>query len=408
MAIYHCSVKMIGRAGGRGAIASAAYRSGEKLYDRELGQYFDFTKKHGVVFKEVILCDNAPRELMDREALWSSVQEVESRVNAQLAREVEVALPIELSRDRQIECVRSFICENFISEGMCADWALHDKGTGNPHAHIMLTVRGFDETHEWNMKLKSVYANARDAKGRAVYDPMRPSYDPHEPKDALGHRPSEIYRIPRLNPDGTQRERVRPGKGKEKLWERVNIPVTDWDQHINVEKWREAWAKECNCYLERSHFIDHRSYERQGLDLIPTRHEGYVVREMERNGSVSDIASVNREIRKDNERMLKLKDQVRDMTNELAASVQERLDEYKERYARTGRLKRDRTKYRTPGDDRGPAEHDRGAEAADREPQAEDRNVQIKGREPDKTDIGTHEKDTREVEFPELDEEWER
>ena len=98
----------------------------------------------------------------DRETLWNEVQKTEKRCDAQLAREVEVAFPVEMTRAQQIECVRAYIRENFVSKGMIADWALHDKGDGNPHAHIMLTVRGFDENEHWQQKTKSVFANCRD------------------------------------------------------------------------------------------------------------------------------------------------------------------------------------------------------------------------------------------------------
>ena len=122
-------------------MASAAYRSGEKLYNEETGLTHDFTKKGGVVMNEIILPDNAPERFKDRSILWNEVQQIEKRSDAQFAREVEVALPAEMSRSQQIECVREYIRDNFVTQGMIADWALHDKGDGNPHAHIMLTRR---------------------------------------------------------------------------------------------------------------------------------------------------------------------------------------------------------------------------------------------------------------------------
>ena len=142
MAIYHCSIKIIGRSDGKSAVASSAYRSGEKLTDDRTGLIHDFTKKRGVVFTEVSLPAHAPPEYADRNVLWNAVEKAEKKSNAQLAREIEVALPKELSRECQIEIVRRYVQENFVSVGMCADWALHDKGDGNPHAHIMLTMRG--------------------------------------------------------------------------------------------------------------------------------------------------------------------------------------------------------------------------------------------------------------------------
>ena len=130
MSIYHCSIKMVGRTGGKSAVAASAYRSGEKLYDEETGLTHDFTRKGGVVMSEILLPEKAPEEYSDRQILWNAVQAVEKRSDAQMAREVEVALPIEMSREQQIECIRNYVMENFVNEGMIADWALHDKGDG--------------------------------------------------------------------------------------------------------------------------------------------------------------------------------------------------------------------------------------------------------------------------------------
>ena len=113
---------------------------------------------------------------------------------------------MEMTRPQQIECVRAYIRENFVSKGMIADWALHDKGDGNPHAHIMLTVRGFDENEHWQQKTKSVFANAKDENGRAVFDPALPVYDPKDREN------TSRYRIPALDENGNQKTRIRKGK----------------------------------------------------------------------------------------------------------------------------------------------------------------------------------------------------
>lgn len=149
MAIYHCSIKVISRSSGRSAIASAAYRSGERLYDEEIREYSDFTRKGGVIYSEILLPQNAPEEYSDRQTLWNAVQKNEKRSDAELCREVEVALPVEWTRAQQIEYTKQYCNEQFVSQGMIADFAIHDKGDGNPHAHILLTVRGFDENHQW-------------------------------------------------------------------------------------------------------------------------------------------------------------------------------------------------------------------------------------------------------------------
>lgn len=269
MAIYHCSIQIIGRSGGKSAVASAAYRSGGKLYDDRTGLTHDFTKKRGVVFTEVSLPAHAPPEYADRNVLWNAVEKAEKKSNAQLAREIEVALPKELSRECQIEIVRRYVQENFISAGMCADWALHDKGDGNPHAHIMLTMRGIKPDGSWAAKEKKAYA--LDEEGNRI-----PVIDPATGKQKLGKR-------------------------NEKMWKRITVEPNDWNDHGKAEIWRKSWADICNEYLSVEQRIDHRSYRRQEIDLEPTIHEGYRARKMEKAGFVSNRCEYNRIVKKVNE-----------------------------------------------------------------------------------------------------------
>lgn len=274
VAIYHCSIKIISRGKGRSAVACAAYRSGTKLTDLATGKMFDYSNKPGVVFSEVLLPENAPAVFaVDRNILWDAVERKEIRSDARLAREVEVALPREFTRQEQIDTVREYIMKNFVREGMCADWALHDKGDGNPHAHIMLTTRAFTRNGKWAEKSRTIY-----------------KFDPNGQK------------IPLIDPEtGEQKVRVRKGKGVEKLWQTEKVPANDWNDRSKAEEWRAAWATECNRRLDRQHQIDHRSYARQAVEQEPTIHEGYAARKMEREGQVSDRCEINREIRELNE-----------------------------------------------------------------------------------------------------------
>ena len=274
VAIYHCSIKIISRGKGRSAVACAAYRSGTKITDLATGKMFDYSNKPGVVFSEVLLPENAPAVFaVDRNILWDAVERKEIRSDARLAREVEVALPREFTRQEQIDTVREYIMKNFVREGMCADWALHDKGDGNPHAHIMLTTRAFTRNGKWAEKSRTIY-----------------KFDPNGQK------------IPLIDPEtGEQKVRVRKGKGVEKLWQTEKVPANDWNDRSKAEEWRAAWATECNRRLDRQHQIDHRSYARQAVEQEPTIHEGYAARKMEREGQVSDRCEINREIRELNE-----------------------------------------------------------------------------------------------------------
>ena len=367
MAIYHCSIKTISRSCGRSAVASAAYRSGEKLLNDETGIVHDFTSKSGVIMSEILLPEHVPVIFQNRQTLWNEVQKTEKRCDAQLARELEVAFPVEMKREEQIECVRAYIRVNFVSKGMIADWALHDKGDGNPHAHIMLTVRGFDENEHWQQKTKSVFANARDEKGRAVFDPVLPFYDPGDREN------TSRYRIPVLDENGNQKTRIRKGKGTEYLWEKINIPANDWNDRANAEQWRASWAQHCNQYLEQDKRIDHRSYERQGLDQEPTIHEGITARRMEQNGKEADRCVINREIRQRNS----IREQIRNLAADITKIITTKARELYERFSRlTGNIgdaaksgNTDRADGRTAGRER---ETDTAAgEAAEHELQSE-------------------------------------
>jgi Ti-type conjugative transfer relaxase TraA len=141
MAIYHFSAQIIGRSTGRSAVAAAAYRSGERLRDERLERDHDFRAKGGVVHSEVLLPEGASEEWSDRERLWNDVEAAELRRDAQLAREIELALPVELDQHQGIELVRDFVREEFVARGMVADLNVHWDNPANPHAHVMLTLR---------------------------------------------------------------------------------------------------------------------------------------------------------------------------------------------------------------------------------------------------------------------------
>ena len=168
IAIFHCPIQIIQRSKGKSAVAAAAYRSGEKLANEWDGMTHDYTRKGGVVHTEIMLPAHAPPEFQDRSTLWNSVEEVEKSATSQLAREIEVALPVELSRAEQLALVRAFVKDNFVDAGMCADFALHDKGDGNPHAHILLTIRPIKENGEWGVKCRKVYD--LDGQGQRIPD----------------------------------------------------------------------------------------------------------------------------------------------------------------------------------------------------------------------------------------------
>ena len=229
------------------------------------GMTHDYTRKGGIVHAEIMLPAHAPPEFADRSILWNSVEQIEKARDSQLAREIEAALPRELSGEQQLALVRAYVKDNFVDKGMCADFAIHDKGTGNPHVHIMLTLRPLKENGQWG------------AKCRKAYD---------------------------LDENG---QRIPDGKGG---WKNHREDTTDWNDKGNVEIWRAAWAAYTNRALEsagRPERIDHRSYKRQGIDKIPSVHLGPAARQMEKRGIRTDKGEVNRQIAADNKLLKEIK-----------------------------------------------------------------------------------------------------
>ena len=276
IAIYHCSIKIVSRGKGKSAVAAAAYRSGEKLTNEWDGLTHDYTKKGGVVHSEILLPAHALPAFSDRSTLWNSVELSEKSNNAQLAREVEIALPVELSREEQTRLVREYCSSQFVSKGMIADFNLHDTGGGNPHAHILLTMRPLDEKGAWLPKSKKEYV---------------------------------------LDENG---ERIRLPSGRYKT---RKVDLVDWNNRENAEVWRRAWADLANEYLEKNNRperIDHRSYERQGIDQIPTVHVGVSATQMEKKGIVTERGELNRNIKAANRILREIRRLVRGLKDWIA------------------------------------------------------------------------------------------
>jgi Ti-type conjugative transfer relaxase TraA len=184
----------------------AAYRSGEKLKDQRYGKTRDYSDRTDVVFKEILTPQDVPAWAKDRSKLWNEVEKSENRKDAQLAREVELGLPKELTRDQQIALIKEYVQNEFADLGMCADICMHDKGDGNPHAHVMLTMR-------------------------------------------------------EITADG------------------LGLKNRDWNKKEMVPIWRGSWEQHVNRHCALAGLdqrIDMRSYKAQGIDLIPTVHEGNV------------------------------------------------------------------------------------------------------------------------------------
>jgi Ti-type conjugative transfer relaxase TraA len=242
VAIYHFSAKVIGRSGGRSAIASAAYRAGERLHDDKLDRDHDYTEKAGVVHREIMLPEGAPGRWADCGTLWNEVEAGEKRKDAQLARDIEISLPRELGKAEAIRLAQDFVREQFVDRGMVADlnvhWTQARDGGEQPHAHVMLTMRE-----------------------------VVPGRDGNEEEGAFGKK------------------------------------VVAWNDRALLGEWRERWAELANArLLELGHDIriDHRSYVDQGIDLEPQHKIGPAGVRREDREQDAERAAEHREIARRN------------------------------------------------------------------------------------------------------------
>jgi len=254
LAIYHLRLKVISRALGRAArvggatrrsaVAAAAYRSGERLYDSSQGKWFAFDKPD-VIHKEILAPDTATASwIFDRQTLWNMVERSEKRKDAQLAREVEITLPRELTKEQQIELVRSFVKDEFVSQGMVADIGIHrpDASDGNeqPHAHVLLTMRRLDPHSETGFAAtKERDWNEREDIAKAVAEARK-----------------------RFNDTGLEEDKFA-------------LEAVEAQRNVNI--WRAHWATYANRYLAEagSHArIDHRTLEAQGIFRTPQPYIG--------------------------------------------------------------------------------------------------------------------------------------
>ena len=267
----HHDIKIIQRSNHQSAVASAAYQSGERLFSEYDQKQKYYSHKSEIVHTEIMLPPHAPPEYADRNTLWNAAETQEKQWNSQLARRFVLAIPRELPRSQYADLIRDYCREFFVSKGMIADFAIHDKGDGNPHAHILLTMRAMDETGKWLPK------------SRKVYD---------------------------LDENG---ERIRLASGR---WKSHKEDTVDWNDRKYCEIWRHEWEIIQNRYLEannRPERVDLRSYERQGLDIIPTVHEGAAVRQMEKRGIQTNIGNLNREIKAANSLMKSIRQLIKNL-----------------------------------------------------------------------------------------------
>ena len=324
MAIYHLEAKVVSRGAGRSAVAASAYLSCSRLYNDYDGIQHDYTKKQGLVWQEVFLPAMAPPEWKDREQLWNAVEEVETSKDSRLAREFVVALPIELNRENQIELLQEFIREQFVSDGMCADAAIHDTDGHNPHAHILLTVRPLDERGKWQYKTEKEYLCMKNGEERgftaAEFRTAQSGGWEKQYPYKVGKK--KVYMTPSAaDAQGLVRADKHP---KSTRYGRQNLISERWNSEEQLVEWRKEWADVTNRYLERAgreERIDHRSNAARGLDEIPTIHEGVAAQALERKGIISDRCEINRQIKADSALLRELKAEVKKLAALVSRTV---------------------------------------------------------------------------------------
>ena len=324
MAIYHMEAKVVSRGSGRSAVAASAYMSCSRMYNDYDGIQHDYTRKHGLVYQEVLLPPMAPPEWKNREQLWNAVEAAEKTKDSRLAREFVVALPIELDTDSNISLLRDFIQKNFVDLGMCADFAIHDTDGHNPHAHILLTVRPLNENGTWQYKTEKEYLCIKDGKEKG--------FTAAEFKEAQKEGWEKQYRYQA----GKKKIYLTPSAALEKGYERVDKhpkstrygrqnPVSEkWNSEGQICLWRENLAEAVNKMLAQNQIhasIDHRSFADQGITEQPTIHEGYIAQNMEKKGIISDRCEINRQIRADNKMLRELKAQVAKLAQAVERSI---------------------------------------------------------------------------------------
>ena len=326
MAMYHLEAKMVSRGAGRSAVAAAAYLSCSRLLNEYDGVQHDYTRKQGLVWQQVFLPVAAPTEWQNREILWNAVEENEKTKDSRLAREFVVALPIELSKAQWERLLSDFVSDTFVSDGMCADVAIHDPYPPghNPHAHILLTVRPLNEKGKWQYKTEKEYLCVKNGKeqGFTAAEFKQAQADGWEKQYQYKVGKKKVYMVPSsAQAQGYERVSKYPKSTK---YGRQNPISERWNSEEQLVFWRKAWADVTNLHLERAgqeERIDQRSHVERGLDEQPTIHEGVTARALEKKGIVSDRCELNRQIKADNALLRELKAAVKKLMQVVKVAV---------------------------------------------------------------------------------------
>ena len=278
---------------GNSVMGAAAYQSGDKLYSEYEHEWKSGDHLERIIHKEILLPPSAPEEYRDRATLWNAVDAAEEKSTAQTARRIIMALPKELTQEQNIELIRSYCQTSFVDRGMIADFAVHDDEEGNPHAHVLLTMRSLNEKGEWNPKTRTEFV---------------------------------------LDENG---ERIQTASGK---YKRRCVSWDGWNDRGNCELWRHEWEVMQNAALEqagRMERVDMRSFERQGIELAPTVHLGPAAFALEKKGIHTELGDHNRAVK---------------LINALFTAIRNKLKALRNWLSELSEIISDHEKLESPGD----------------------------------------------------------
>ena len=271
----HFNITIIarGKVKGNSVVGAAAYQSGDKIYSEYEHEWKSGDHLERIIHKEILLPPNAPEKYRDRAALWNAVDASETKATAQTARRIIMALPKELTQEQNIELIRNYCQTSFVDRGMIVDFAVHDDEEGNPHAHVLLTMRSINEQGEWNPKTRTEFV---------------------------------------LDENG---ERIQTANGK---FKRRCVSRDGWNDRGNCEIWRHEWEVMQNAALEkagREERIDMRSFERQGIELAPTVHLGPAAFALEKKGIHTELGDHNRIVKAVNRLFITIRNKIKELVD---------------------------------------------------------------------------------------------
>jgi hypothetical protein len=311
-------------------------RSGDTLTNHWDGLTHDYSRKGWIEHTEILLPEHAPEEFKNRSALWNAVEKAEKSGSAQLAREIEIALPKELNQAGRLSLIRDFIEKNFVSAGMCADFAVHNPPVTdsrnrpvdqagnptrdkdkmifrNPHVHIMLTMRPLDRQGQWQAKSQTAYLCRKNNEERSVL------VSEIKQAETDGWQKQYQYKIGRKKVWLTKEAAEKKGftrVSKQPKTEKIQNPVTaQWNSKDALFQWRKSWAELCNEQLKRNGIeeqISHLSYEAQGINKVASVHMGVEAVHAEKRGIPTELGELNRQIQRDNEFLAVMEGRIRE------------------------------------------------------------------------------------------------